>query len=125
MVGNPRFELGSNAPKAPMLGQTTTIPDINTTNNWQRYGESNPELVVESHSCYHYTISPLAGIIGIKPIIKDSKSFVLSLNYIPLNINYVVKDCMTCTTNNIRFIIVVFCSSLIPSFWFVSISANL
>ena len=83
MVGNPRFELGSNAPKAPMLGQTTTIPDINTTNNWQRYGESNPELVVESHSCYHYTISPLAGIIGIKPITKDSKSFVLSLNYIP------------------------------------------
>lgn len=49
-----------------MLDQTTTIPDTNTTNNWQRYGESNPELVVESHSCYHYTISPLAGIARIE-----------------------------------------------------------
>lgn len=119
---NPREYPGS---KPGSQNQTSSPPDINTTNNWQRYGESNPGLVVESHSCYHYTISPLAGIIGIKPIIKDSKSFVLSLNYIPLNINYVVKDCMTCTTNNIRFIIVVFCSSLIPSYWFVSISANL
>ena len=84
MVGewdlNPREYPGS---KPGSQNQTSSPPDINTTNNWQRYGESNPGLVVESHSCYHYTISPLAGIIGIKPIIKDSKSFVLSLNYIP------------------------------------------
>ena len=103
----------------PTLLQTFII-------NWQRYGESNPGLVVESHSCYHYTISPLAGIARIELNFFRVKAECNKPLYdIPVLKNNVVKDCMTYTTNNIRFIIVVFCSSLILSSWFVSISANL
>ena len=120
---NPREYPGS---KPGSQNQTSSSPDINTTNNWQRYGESNPELVIESHSCYHYTISPLAGIARIELNFFRVKAECNKPLYdIPVLKNNVVKDCMTYTTNNIRFIIVVFCSSLIPSFWFVSISANL